>query len=465
MLEFLISLCRFNFGIFEKEEFKKFLLMGVIFALIIGVYSALKPLKDAIFIQLVDTLDLPYAKSVSVLALFPAVMLYTTLLRHFSREKMLIILPAFYGVAVLCFSVLMLFVQAPREAIEARSGFGLWGSILLGYVWYVFVESFGSLVVALFWAFAIDTTEPESAKKGFPLIVAVGHIGGIIFPYGIGGIPYRFGLQTDAVSMAVFGLLILCIIPLSRYFLKSTPTALLVSFHGHNQKSDTPSSYREKPGLLDGLKLVFSHHYLTALFAITFMYEVIITIFDFNFKLAAGVRYSSVALSNYLSLYESSVNVVSLLCLLMGVSNIARFFSIGAALAVMPVTTGLALMGFLTLNSLSFLFVLMVGLKAMNFALSGPTLKQLYIPTTTDSRFKAQAWIETFGSRLSKQVGSLCNMLVKPLQTTFGEITGRAYYLLLTGCVCFPLLILWFILAFYLGRNYHRAIQEKRMIC
>ena len=51
----------------------------------------------------------------------------------------------------------------------------------------------------------------------------------------------------------------------------------------------------------------------------------------------------------------------------------------------------------------------MVGSKAVNYALNGPALKQLYIPTTPDVRFKAQAWIETFGSRSSKQDGSVFN--------------------------------------------------------
>lgn len=63
----------------------------------------------------------------------------------------------------------------------------------------------------------------------------------------------------------------------------------------------------------------------------------------------------------------------------------------------MPVIVGFALFGFLSLNSLSFLFALMVGSKAINYALNGPALKQLYIPTTPDVRFKAQAWISLIG--------------------------------------------------------------------
>src|SRR5882757_2694091 len=93
-LKLLMYICRFNFGTFEREEFKKFLRMGLIFAFIIGIYWTLRPLKDSIFIKLVDRMYLPDAKALSVLALVPLVMVYTKLLEKTSREKMLIILPS-----------------------------------------------------------------------------------------------------------------------------------------------------------------------------------------------------------------------------------------------------------------------------------------------------------------------------------------------------------------------------------
>ena len=434
----------------------------IIFALIIGVYWTLRPLKDAIFIQLVDKLHLPYAKTVSVLALLPLVMFYTKLLERTSREKMLIILPGFYGAAVLCFAVLMTFAQAPAAQIAARSFLPYIATKVLGYGWYLFVESFGSLVIALFWAFAADTTEHTSAKRGFPLVVALGQMGGIFSPYTIGGLPHRLGLKTDALSMVCLGVLILLIIPLVRYFLKTTPKSLLASFHGKNEEQVKKD---QEPGFLEGLKLMLKHRYLIGIFAANFIYEVIVTIFDFNFKITAGAQYTGVALSNYLSIYGSSVNVVSLLCLLLGISNVTRFLGIGVALAAMPVIVGLALFGFLSLNSLTFLFALMVGSKAVNYALNGPALKQLYIPTTQDVRFKAQAWIETFGSRASKEAGSIFNMLLTPLQSAFGTVVGRSYYLILSGALGFPLLALWFIVAIFLGKTFKKAIENKKVIC
>src|SRR5437016_3454847 len=194
ILRFFQWICRFNFGDFDKEEFKKYLRMGAIFALIIGVYWTLRPLKDAVFIQLVDKLHLPYAKTVSVLALLPIVIFYTKLLERYSREKMLVLLPLFYSVAVFVFAVLMPFAQIPKEEMNALSTMPYFAIKSLGYLWYLFVESFGSLVVALFWAFASDSTDPGSAKRGFPLVVALGQMGGILFPYSIGGLPHRLGL-------------------------------------------------------------------------------------------------------------------------------------------------------------------------------------------------------------------------------------------------------------------------------
>ncbi len=464
LLRFFQSICRFNFGSFEKEEFKKFLRLGLIFALMIGVYWTLRPLKDAVFIQLAGKLQLPYAKTVSVLALLPLVMFYTRLLEKTSREKMLTILPLFYGTLILAFSVAMLWVQAPAEQIGERSYLFLTLTKIVGYAFYLFVESFGSLVIALFWAFATDTTQAASAKKGFPLVVAIGQMGGILMPYSIGGLPHRLHLTTDALSMFSLGALTLCIIPLVRYFLRATPNHLLTSFHGDKEATQKPSEPSE-PGFLEGLKLLLKNRYLLAIFAANFIYEVVITIFDFNFKISASSQYSGVALSHYLSLYGSSVNVVSLLCLLLGISNVTRFLGIGVSLAAMPVIVGCALLGFLSFDSLSFLFALMVGSKAINYALNGPALKQLYIPTTPDVKFKAQAWIETFGSRSSKQAGSVFNMSLAPLQTAFGTVAGKAHYLLLSGCICFPLLGLWFIIALFLGRSFKRALGKNEVIC
>ncbi len=441
-------LCQWNFGRFEEKEFRKFLFMGLIFALIIGIYWTLRPLKDALFIQYVDRLQLPYAKTVSVLALFPLVIFYTKLLEKFSKEKMLLFLPTFYSLGILSFT--LLFALNLGELIE----------MVLGYVWYLYVESYGSLMVALFWAFSADTTEPGSAKRGFSLVVAIGQIGGIILPFGVGGLPYRLGLQTDTLSMLILSGLLLGLIPLILYFFRSTPKELLQSY----QKEQKPKN-EHKAGFFEGLKLLLRNRYLLGIFAANFVYEVVVTIIDFNFKIKASLEYSGVALSHYLSVYGSSVNIVSLSCLLLGVSQVTRLLGISVALVSMPVIIAMAYTGFLTIDTLEFLFFLMIGSKAINYALNGPALKQLYIPTSAAAKFKAQAWIETFGSRSSKQAASFFNMSLAPLQKSLGQVAGRSTYLVLSSAICLPLLALWLVAALFLGKNYNKAIKKGELVC
>ncbi|MDR0625386.1 MAG: hypothetical protein LBF72_02990 [Holosporales bacterium] len=459
MVNFLMKICKFNFGEFEEQEFRKFLRMGMIFMLIIGFYWSLRPLKDSVFMQLVGKLWLPYAKTVSVLFMLPFVAFYTTLVGKYSKEKVLMTMPAVYAVLVLVFAVFIFLAQSKICTIK-------FVTYTVGYLWYFFVESFGSVVIALFWAFAADTTDPKTAKRGFPFVYAMGQFGGVLFPYVICSIPYWCNFTTDLASLLVLGGMALCIPLLVKYFIKATPKELLTSF----EKGAVDSAKQQKPKkgeakFTEGLRLLFSHKYLICIFAANFIFEFIVTVFDFNFKVAAADAFSGIELSQYLSKYATSVNIVSFVCLLCGVSNVTRFLGVGVALAAMPVVLGLALLGFLTMNSLNFLFILMVGSKAINYALNGPALKQLYIPTTADVHFKAQAWIETFGSRASKEAGSLFNMLLKPMQDWLGVAVGKARYLMASGFIGFPLVALWFVVAVYLGKTFKKAVNENKVVC
>ncbi len=471
------------FGEFEKEEFKKFLRMGLIFALIIGSYWTLRVLKDSVFINLVSKHDIPWAKTASLFHLFPLVMFYTKLMDRYSREKMFYILSTIYAAGALLFGLLLCKFQADAATIAQYTGVEYYLTKVLGYVIYIFVESYGSLVVAFFWAFASDTTDSNSAKKGFYLVTAIGQFGGIIGPMFVTPIAQTlrqletsdnaslaafanfvpsYLKTTSAISFFVCALSIGLVGILIRNFLTVTPKKLLASFHGKNEAT---AEKEQEPGFLEGLKLLLSHKYLMGIFAAIASYEIIVTIFDFNFKVLAGTHFHGRDLDAYLGQYGSYVNIVSLICLLAGVSNITRILGVGVALVMMPIIVAGAITGFIAFDSLTFLFWLMVGSKAINYALNGPAMKQLYIPTTHDVRFKSQAWIEVFGSRGSKEIGSIFNMSLKPLQGAFGELAGKAHYILMASVLGYGLVAMWFFVALYLGRTYKSAIDEKRVVC
>lgn len=448
------------FGEFEQEELRKFLRMGFVFAFIIGSYWTLRPLKNAIFCTLVNASQIPWAKTASLIFLVPLLIFYTKLLDTYKREKVFYIVSGMYCILSLFFSVLIAYMpySASCNIGEPTS----WLQMIIGYAFYLFVESYGSLIPALFWAIATDTTSPDSAKKGFSLIVALGQFGGIVGPYFIAGLPRRIGFQTSGISIFICAMTILLSILLIKNFFKKTPKSLLESFHAKNEKQ---AEAAQEPGFFEGLRLLLTQKYLLGIFAVVAFPEIIMTIVDLHFNSLASQKYNGIDLAEYLGAYGSSVNIFALLFLLFGIGNITRKLGIGIALLLMPIIYGFAIFGFISLSSLTFLFILMSASKAINYALNGPAIKQLYIPTTQDVRFKAQGWIESFGSRGAKEGGSIFNMLLGPLQSQLGEIAGRSRHALLSSYLSFGIVFLWIFIALFLGKKYKTAISEKKVIC
>lgn len=467
IISFFQTIIKPIFGTFETEEFKKFLRMGLIFSCIIGSYWTLRPLKNALFCTLVGSAQIPWAKTSSIIFLFPLLMLYSKLLDRYSREKVFYILASAYGALSLLFSILLAHTQ--NIAIcKPEASLTDWSSTIatiVGYSFYIFVESYGSLIPALFWAIAADTTKPESAKKGFSFVVALGQIGGIILPYFITTLPRRLGFTTNALSLIICSLTTIVMIPLFRYFFTKTPKDLLVSYHEQNEKQSQEEKKEEEPGFLDGLKLLLTHKYLLGIFAVVTFPDIITTIFDLHFNALAAEHYSGTDLSEYLGLYGSSVNFVALTFLLCGISNITRILGIGVSLFLMPIIYGAAILGFITLDSLTFLFILMASSKAINYALNGPAIKQLYIPTTHEVRFKAQGWIESFGTRGAKEAGSVFNFLLGPLQKQLGTIAGRTRHAILASYLGFGIIVVWMFIALFLGKKYKKAIDNNNVVC
>lgn len=447
------------FGDFEKEELKKFIFLGMIFALVIGVYWTLRPLKDSIFSSMVHdpslvALDkkhladyIPWAKIVSLIFLFPLVMIYGRAIEKFPRQHMFYALGTIYTIATVGFG--LYFMYSPWGL--ANQVGDVWR--FAGWGWYVFVESYGSLMVALFWAFASDITTPDSAKRGFALTVMLGQLGSICGPLFLTPLGKTY-FGSSGPTVLICGLLIILIMLGIKYFIATTPKELLVGFHGKNEAKEEAE---QEPGFLEGLKLMVSHKYLLGLFGIIAIYEILATIIDYNFKSLVMATFSNEAeRSAYLGDYAVWVNLVAFLCLLFGVNNIQRYLGVKFSLSLMPFIIGGFIALFLIYGNVTVLFWIMVLAKAINYALNNPVMKQLYVPTTSDVKYKSQAWIETFGSRSSKATGSVFNIL----KSSLGN-----YFIIATSLIAFGLCSFWFLIAIYLGNTYQKAVDEKKVVC
>ena len=87
------------FGPFTKEELKKYVILGIIFAFIVGTYWTIKPLKDALFSSIVGKGSwLAAAKIVSMVLLFPIVAFYGKMIKRFSRNRLFYLMGILYAI-------------------------------------------------------------------------------------------------------------------------------------------------------------------------------------------------------------------------------------------------------------------------------------------------------------------------------------------------------------------------------
>lgn len=441
------------FGDFGRQELKKFIFLGIIFGLVIGIYWVLKPVKDAVFMSMVGAKKIGHAKIFSLIALFPAVMLLGKLIDLFPRHRILYVLGALYAVCTFIFGFLLAHPTIGLSNTVVDS------SRVLGWLWYVFVESYGSIMVATFWAFAIDITQPESAKRGFPVVVLVGQVCSLLSTVYLTPLAGADRWGSSALVIMFTAFLILMIAILVAIFVHVTPKDQMIGYHQTNVES-------EKPGFLKGLTLLLSHWYLVGMFTIIAIYEIVLTILDFHFKNFVELTvFDASSRVLYLNDYGFWVNLVACASLILGVSNIQRRLGVSASLALMPCIVAVAVYTFFMHPKISVLFWIMVGAKGMHYALNGPSIKQLYVPTSTDVKYKSQAWIETFGSRVSRGMGSGFNMLLEPFTIWLGPAQGLAFHIAASSMLSMGLLIVWFGIALYLGKEYGKAVEEDRVVC
>ena len=161
--------------------------------------------------------------------------------------------------------------------------------------------------------------------------------------------------------------------------------------------------------------------------------------------------------------YGMSVNAMVLMFSFLGTSYFMRKYGIRFCLLAYPIIAGIVLSGLLVMDNINLsniemmwiLFIVMIIIKGLSYALNNPTKEVIYIPTTKDIRFKAKGWIESFGGRTAKAGGSVINAaFAKNLPELL--IFGTLISLGLVGG--------WIIAANLLGKKFNKLQAEDKII-
>lgn len=152
----------------------------------------------------------------------------------------------------------------------------------LGWLSYVTIESFGSMVVQAYWALVNSTVDVHFAKKNFGIIVAGAQIGSILGP-------------TVATQAYIIGIPILYLGGAAIMFLMIGAMYLYVERFGapdddEDESKDGKKSGKEE-GILEGFYLLYEHDYVKGIFCVSSLFMIQVTVIDYMMKVLAKERY------------------------------------------------------------------------------------------------------------------------------------------------------------------------------
>lgn len=448
---------------YAKCERLKFLFLTLAFCLVIGAYTIAKELKDSVFVSIVGSEYLPKVKLLVIFLLIPAALLYAKLVDNMRRYQLLSFYCCFYGLVLLLFSYML---GHPSIGL-ANTDTSPWR--FFGWFFYFFLEGFSPFVVGVFWAFANSVSDPKEAKASYALMVSGSKFGGMATALFAWYMLTR--LQTvswlnfsDVVAHQILLLVVsilLLLVPVVIYTLmKKVPGRFL---HGYEAvyKLEKKNSKTGKPetGILSGLRLLVESPYVLGIFAIVFFYESLNVILNYQrIYLLKNAATSMAGFTGAMFLQRFWMHWYGFLLSFFGVRILLRRFGERVCLLLVPFLVMFLLIYFMFFQTPTSILYVFVGLGSINYSFSHPLRESLYIPTMKDMKFKAKSWIDTFGTKFSKGVGSI---FVDFAQVALpGSVAFYAIY-----SVFFSVLIgMWFVTSYLLGKRYERAVKHNEII-
>jgi len=415
------------------SEMLRTLCLAMTLFFMIGGYWLLRSLKDSVLMALCGVQAIPKAKMLSVFVVLGVVSVYNHLLdSNLPKHQLFYIFGTFY---FCLFTVIALLLMNPTiglaNTIQSESR-------ILGWVNYCAIESFGSVMVSLFWSFANSNITLETAKSSYGVMVAFAQLGSILGP----ALVTRFAEVWGIAQCYLLGGLNMLLLQGTMYFYVQTygtsesrelAKKEKMTKDGTDKVETPPKKKKERAGILEGLVLFWKYNYVKGIFAISCLFMVEVTIVDFTLKILAKEFFSEEypceisnpdcynaetkefgltqeatnAIASFMGLFGVATNSLSFIFSLLGTSAIIRRLGLRLTLLLFPSLCLIVIIVVRLRPTLYIVFLAMIMLKANSYALNNPTKEILYQPTSNAVRYKAKSWIDIFGARGSKALGSV----------------------------------------------------------
>jgi len=352
------------------------------FFLIILAYYQIKPASRSLFIEYLGADRLPYVWIGTAVFLGSVIGFYHRLVERHSRLNVVL------GTCLVFFALLVLFriLLAGRHAAAAIA-------------FYIFVDIFSVVLVEQFWSLTNTIYRTEEGKRWYGFVGTGGLAGGVVAGAAAKMLLERTAMTTEdllLVSAAILALIF-----------------ALNLFMGHL------GVYREMPGserpvvAKGGWRTLIQSRYLLLIAAILLLAQLAQPIVEYQFLKSVEAAYRELdSRTAYISWFFSVLGLVSIGVNLVVTPLVHRFLGVIAGLLAQPVLLCLFAFAFMLQPVLLAAATMKISDRGLSYSINRASKELLYIPVDPVHTYQAKAWIDMFGYRLFKVLGSVMILLL-----------------------------------------------------
>ena len=396
------------------------LVFSLDFFLIITALYQLKPASRSLLIEALGADSLPYVWIASAVTLLVAIMLYRHMLDRFGRVRVVLASCIFFVGVLTAFRLL-----AATHAAGVAVAF------------YIFVDLFGVVLVEQFWSLADASYRADEGRHWYGLVGTGGLVGGVVGSL-LAAVLIRYTpLQTPDLMLvaAVFVGLILGL-------------TWAMERRGLLRRDAEVRPAAAVPVKASSWRLIAGNRYLLLIALALLLAQAISPLVEYQFLHIIEATYPErEARTAALSLFFSIMGGVSIAVNLLLTPLILSYLGVLAGLLVQPLALALANGGFMLQPTLIPAAVMKICDRGLSYSINRAAKELLYIPVEPLLMYQAKAWIDMFGYRLFKAMGSLI-IIGLGHWSLLGDGVADMGWVVLLGC------LLWIWVLVTLNRAY-----------
>jgi len=420
----------------RPEELVKALLLTLNSFLIIYGYYQIKAVREGLVLAAYSASMKSYLAVPQAILLIFVVKGFSKIASRFPRHLLITYVTLF------CISNLLIFDLLNLAGVSVS---------ILSLAFFIWIGMYNLMIPAQFWGFANDIYDEAQGKRIFPLIALGASLGGVIGPLVAGKLIPVFGSYgMMMVTAAILVLTILLTWVIHRLDLRER----------RERTGGAPAAQAEPLVSTGGFRLIFKSRYLLYIALMIGLYNFINALGEFMFsdlqqKMAlrtlGTTATGGIALQNAIGTafagYQSLGNMIGLIIQLFLVSRIFRWVGITGALLFLPVIS----LGGYGYAAFGASLLLMKWIKSVengtDYSLMKTTRSALFLVTSREEKYKAQAAIETFFVR----GGDTLSAVIVWLGTSVLSLSIEGF-----AAVNVVGVFLWLVLCFMIAREHRK---------